>query len=67
MQKVKNNNITHVFKQSFSVVNNKYNTNSANLNFISLYINPKMHNMQSVNEDSPMEYFSSKTTSKHSF
>ena len=33
MHKVKNNNITHVFKQSFSVVNNKYNTKSSNLNF----------------------------------
>ena len=33
MHKVKNNNITHVFKQSFSAVNNKYNTKSSNLNF----------------------------------
>ena len=52
MHKVKNNNITHVFKQSFSVVNNKYITqNHPTLIFISLYIKPKMYNMQSVIED----------------
>ena len=35
MHKVKNNNITHVFKQSFSVVSNKYryNTKSSKFNF----------------------------------
>ena len=33
MHKVKNNNITHVFKQSFSEVNNKYNTKSSSINF----------------------------------
>ena len=33
MHKVKNNNITHVFKQTFSEVNNKYNTKSSNVNF----------------------------------
>ena len=33
MHKVKNNNITHVFKQSFSEVSNKYNTKSSSINF----------------------------------
>ena len=33
MHKVKNNNITHVFKQTFSEVNNKYNTKSSKVNF----------------------------------
>ena len=51
MHKVKNNIITHVFKQSFSVVNNKYNTKSSNLNFYKPLYKPKMHNMQSVIED----------------
>ena len=38
MHKVKNNNIAHVLKQSFSVVNNKCNTKPSNLNFYkSLY------------------------------
>ena len=41
MHKVKNNNITHVFKQTFSEVNNKYNTKSSNVNFYKPLIKTK--------------------------
>ena len=51
MNKVKNNNITHVFKQSFSIVNSKYNTKSSNLNFYKHLYKTKMHNIRSVIEN----------------